>query len=352
MSATLVAGLALVLALGPRFGSQAPPACDDAPIGQRFCASLPSFDPPPPASSNAAALVDQIQPCQSTGFRPSFCVGLAAPGATVDRPALVAQRRATCEQLGREAPDFCVSVPAADTANATLQREVALALVRQRLGADFARVGSGRTQLWAEVGLAGAIADHVERLVLEDAAAVETFFGRTFREPPAVFLFRSRQSFAAAMERQFGVPADVAAQLAGELLGVLITGADAVAINGESVLNGGRPVVYRHELGHVLIHQLAGDRLPSWLDEGLAAYVSDFDASIVSPERAIAMSMLRVDPQAVGMFTDPRAFLDINAELSGHAYAVAAEAVHAIDLRAGRSGVVALLEALARGTPI
>ncbi|MEA2662979.1 MAG: Peptidase superfamily [Chloroflexota bacterium] len=323
--------------------------CDPAASLLRFCEAFPSFAP---ASSTPLPLVDQIQPCDGSGFRPAFCVAFPSGGPSVDRPTLVARRQDACAELGGEAPDFCLILPSDATSTGVLRREVALALLRQRLGSDFRRTGSGRAQLWTELGVSAPVSDQVFSLVSDDAAAVEAFFGRSFREPPAVFLFRSRQSFGTAIERQFGVPPNVAGQMAQQLLGLLLTGADAVAINGEAVLTGGRPIVYRHELGHVLIHQLAGDDLPAWLDEGLATYLSDFDGSVVGPERAVALSVLRVNPDARRIFAEGQGFLQVNTDFAGHAYAVAAEAVHLLDIHGGRAGVVALLEAIGRGVAL
>jgi hypothetical protein len=138
---------------------------------------------------DAPPLFDQVQPCQPGGLRPAFCVGFPVAVTTADRPVLVAQRQEACASLGREAPDFCLVTPGADTSNGVLQREVALALLRQRLGSDFQRSGSGKAQLWTETGVSAPVAQRVYGTILEDAAAVESFFGRSYREPPAVFLF-------------------------------------------------------------------------------------------------------------------------------------------------------------------
>jgi hypothetical protein len=347
VAAAVTCAAVLLIAIGPQLRADPPPAgCDPGSTAPQFCATLPTLAAP---ASEPLPLFDQIQPCEAGGLRPTFCVGYPTAATPPDRPALLAQRQETCASLGREAPDFCLAT-STDTSSGTLRREVTLGLLRQRLGSDFQRSGSGKAQLWTEVGVPAAVAERIHRTILEDAAAVEAFFGRTYREPPAVFLFSSQRSFGTALERQLGLPASTAALMSRQLLGVFLTGTDAVAINGEGALDRDRPVVYRHELAHVLIHQLAGDDVPAWLDEGLATYVSDFDASAIDPERAVALSLLRIDPQASRIFVDGQGFVRINTEYAGHAYAAAAEAVHLLHARVGSFGITALLESLGRST--
>ena len=337
------------------FAPPGPPAvsldCSAGSSAPRFCASVPTNAP---ELSTSAPLVDQLRPCTgSAASGPSFCVALPTPVPSADRGELLVQRRETCAQLeAGEAPDFCLVVPASGASTAGLRRDIALALLRQRLGTEFRRTAAGGVQLWTEVGVSGPIVEGALRLVMADSVAVQEYFDRRYLQPPAVFLFTSHQSFGLAMQRHFGVEASVAMQLSQQLLGVLLTGSDAVAINGESIVTSGRPVVYRHELAHVLIHQLAGDGVPAWLDEGLATRVSALDPAIIDPARAGAIAALRTDRRALSIFTDGRDWQTINTALSGRAYGVAAEAVLEIERRVGRSGMTALLETLGRGASI
>ncbi len=316
-----------------------------------FCAVLPTSVAAP---SGAALTFDQIRPCAAGAVGASFCISLPTPAPSTDRTELLARRKDACSQLEvGEAPDFCLVVPASGASTAALQRDIALANLRQRLGADFRRTTSGSVQLWTEVGISGPIVDGALRIVSADAAAVEEYFGRRYQQPPAVFLFTSQQSFGNALQRNFGVSADLAAQMSRQLLGVLLTGSDAVAINGQSIVTSQRPVVYRHELAHVLIHQLAGDGIATWLDEGLATRVSAIDPAVVDPARAAAIAALRTDPRALSIFRDPRDWQTLNTAYGGNrAYGVAAEASLAIERRVGRDGVTALLEILGHGTPL
>jgi len=327
------------------------PNCTAESSSPLFCATVPTSAP---ETSASVLFADQVPPCAQPGTsRPSFCLALPTPGPAADRGELLVRRQDACAQLAAgEAPDFCLVVPASGASTAALQREIALALLRQRLGTEFRRTVAGGVQLWTEVGVSGPIVDGALRLVIAESVAVQDYFGRSYQEPPAVFLFTSRQSFSLALQRHFGVDPAVATQLSQQLLGVLLAGSDAVAINGESIVTSGRPVVYRHELAHVLIHQLAGDGIPAWLDEGLATRVSAIDPAVIDPARASAIASLRTDRRTLTIFTDRRDWQTVNNSFGGRAYGVAAEAVLGIERRVGRSGVTALLDALGQGASL
>ena len=296
-------------------------------------------------------LVDQARPCQDPAAAlASFCLSLPSATDTTDMATLLGRRQDACAQLSPgDAPGFCLAPPSASLSTRALQRQVALVLLRQRLGTDFRRVGSGTVDLWTETTMSPPIADAIYAILVQDAAAVRAFFGGDPGDPPAVLLFTSRQSFATALERQFGFAADTAALLSRQTGGVTLTGIDAVAINGESVLNAGRSTIFRHELAHVAIHRLSGDRVPAWLDEGLATLVEERDP--LGVDRATALSILANDPGALAIFGDDRSWLDINTELGGHAYGVAAEAVRVIDAKIGRPSLVAMLDRMGAGAP-
>jgi len=222
-------------------------------------------------------------------------------------------------------------------------------LLRQRLGSVFRRAGTGKVDLWTESSMSAPVADAIFTTLVQDAATVEAYFGRPFDDPPAVFLFTSRQSFAAGLEQQFGFSADTAGLLARQTGGVTLAGIDAVAINGESVLNAGRTAIFRHELTHVAIHRLTGDSVPAWLDEGLATTVEAGDA--FGADRATALSLLANDPAVLTIFGDERSWLQDNTDFGGHAYGVAAEAVRVMLDRIGRPALVPMLQRMGAGVP-
>jgi hypothetical protein len=326
--------------------SLGPAGCASIVAAVRFCPSLPSFESP---EASPTRLADQVRPCEDAdAFRPSFCVAL--PAANRDHATLVARRLDACAQLSPgDAPGFCLVLPSSNTEDATLEREAALVLLRQRLGPDFRRVTGGALDLWAESGVSSAVAEQLDVLVREDAAAVERYFARKFRDVPALFVFTSQQSFALALEKQFGYSRGMAGQLSNQYGGLLVSGLGAIAINGQNVLGTARPTIFRHELTHVMTHQLAGVGLAMWFDEGLATLVAEVDASAVELDRATALSILADDAMRMLAFDEERSWFDRNAALGGNAYGVAAEAVRLIVGRLDRAGLTSLLEAIGRG---
>ncbi|HEY8730856.1 MAG TPA: hypothetical protein VIN69_02625 [Candidatus Limnocylindria bacterium] len=339
--------MGLLAWIGPRLpastGSSA--SCASAPL--TFCATLPPFRSPDVLPTR---IVDQARPCEDPAALSSFCLALPTALGTSDPATLLARRQDACAQLApTDAPGFCLAPPGGSVSAQALQRQVALVLLRQRLGSDFRRVATGPVEIWTETSLPIDVANAIGGRVVEDAATVQAYFGRAFADPPAVFLFTSRASFQGALERQFGFSAASAAFLAQQTGGVTLAGIDAVAINGESVLGAGPPTIFRHELTHVAIHRLSGDAVPSWLDEGLATLVEGRDP--YGSDRATALSILANDPSVLTIFSDDRSWLQNNTDYGGHAYGVAAEAVRVLEERIGIPAMVAMLERMGTGTP-
>jgi hypothetical protein len=335
----------LLVWIGPRLPAPSAAQCDTAPL--TFCATLPPFRSP---DTPAARLIDQARPCEDPAALASFCLALPIASDTSDPTVLLGRRQDACAQLApTDAPGFCLTPPAGSASARVLQRQVALVLLRQRLGAGFRRAGTGPVDLWTETSMSVPVADAIYATLLQDAAAVEAYFGRPFDDPPAVFLFTSRESFAGALERQFGFSADTAGLLARQTGGVTLAGIDAVAINGESILGAARTTIFRHELTHVAVHRLTGDSVPPWLDEGLATIVEAGDA--FGPDRAAALSLLANDPGVLTIFDDQRSWLQNNTDFGGHAYGVAAEAVRVLLDRIGRPALVPMLQRMGAGVP-
>jgi hypothetical protein len=352
--ALAVAGvLTIVLARTPSSdpATDRPIGCEFAVTAVIFCPALPSFAPP---VAGPVRVADQVRPCEDADtFRPSFCVALPGGVAASDRAALVAQRQNGCAQLSAgDSPGFCLVIPSGATADATLQREVGLVLLRERLGPDFRRIGADGLDLWAESGVSDAAAARVETVVREDAAFIESYFARKLRDMPALFVFSSQPSFAFALEKQFGYSRGMAAQLSNQYGGLLVSGLGAIVINGQNILGETRPTIFRHELTHVMVHQLAGTGLPTWLDEGLATLVAENDSSVFDLDRVTALSILADDSLRLLAFDEDRSWFDRNTALSGNAYGVAAEAARSIAQRIDRVGLAAMLEAIGRGKTV
>lgn len=266
-----------------------------------------------------------------------------------DPDTLAVSRQRACAQLApKEAPTFCLSL-SPGTGSASLERDVAVALLRQRIGDGVRRVGSAPPDLWVEDGVPASTAEELRTVLVDDMTAVRAYFGRDFGRVPAVFVFVTRGSFAAALERQFGYPPAVAARLATQSGGLLVTGLDAIVINAENVLGGRSLTILRHELTHVLLHDLAGDsRLPAWLDEGLATIV-ELGGAPDERERLVSLSIAADRQVSLGSLSDLADWLSQNERLAGHGYGIAAAAAQLLLDRIGPGGLVPLLEAVGRG---
>jgi len=348
----LVVGIVLtagwIRASSPEPTAAVPADCASILAALRFCPAVPAFEPP---AASPKLITDQVRPCEDADtFRPSFCVALPAANQGADHATLVARRQDACAQLALgDAPGFCLVIPSSGTQDAALEREAALLLLRQRLGPDFRRVSGGTLDMWAESGVSLVVAQQLDTFVREDAAAVESYFGRTFRDVPALFVFASQGSFALALEKQFGYSRGVAEQLSNQFGGLLVSGLGAIAINGQNVLGGARPTIFRHELTHVMAHQLAGTGLAMWFDEGLATLVAETDPSAFDLDRTTAFSILADSGLRMLAFDEDHSWFDRNAALGGNAYGVVVEAVRLIVGRLDRPGLVSLLEAVGRG---
>ena len=346
----LVGGLLIVvLARDPASDSAtgADDGCRPATgLALRFC---PDVRPLHASTDAATVAVDQLRPCEPSAALPTFCVALPAHGVSPDPDTLAVARQRACAQLApKEAPTFCLSL-SPGTGSASLERDVALALLRQRIGDGVRRVGSAPPDLWVEDGVPATTAAELRTVLVDDMTAVRAYFGRDFGRVPAVFVFVTRGSFAAALERHFGYPAAVAARLATQSGGLLVTGLDAIVINAENVLGGRSLTILRHELTHVLLHDLAGDsRLPAWLDEGLATIV-ERGGTPDERERLVSLSLAAERAVSLESLSDPGAWLSQNDRLAGHGYGIAAAAAQLLLDRIGPVGLVPLLEAVGRG---
>lgn len=319
-------------------------------LALRFC---PDVRPLHASTEAEVVTVDQLRPCDPGAALPSFCVALPGKGDAPDQAALIVSRQRACAQLAaKEAPTFCLSL-SPGTGSAALEREVALALLRQRIGEGVRRMGAAPPDLWIEDGVPAATAEQLRSILQEDMATVRAYFGRDFERSPAVFVFVTRGSFAAALESYFGYARPVSARLAAQSGGLLVTGLDAIVINAENVAIGRTITILRHELTHVLLHGLAGDTsMPAWLDEGLATLVERATEAPDERERLVAFSVAADRRVSLDTLADGGEWLTRNEMLNGHAYGIAAGAAELLLGRIGPGGLVPLLESLGRGVPL
>ncbi len=165
-----------------------------------------------------------------------------------------------------------------------------------------------------------------------DVPGVERWLGATFERPPTVYVFATRASFALALQRSFGQGATDAAALAATNGGVAFPDRAAIAVSWESVRGDAALAITRHELAHLLVHQIAGPstELPAWFDEGLAALAErDLDRGGLraARDRSATLAVLRSGAVSLEALSPSREWAIRNAALGGRAYAAAAEAV-------------------------
>jgi tetratricopeptide (TPR) repeat protein len=110
-------------------------------------------------------------------------------------------------------------------------------------------------------------------------------------------------------------------------------------------------VVY-HEYTHAVVHELAGGRTPTWLNEGLAVYFEGFTSGNPDAARTARRPADRLAPAALLPLTALHgSFLSYSAEQAAVAYAESADAVRFLIDRYGLHRVRELLLLLAVNRP-
>ena len=194
-------------------------------------------------------------------------------------------------------------------------------------------------------------ADDVARIaaaVERDLSATERMLGAAFERAPTVYVLATRSSFAYAVQRGFGQSSTEAGALAAGNGGVAFPRQAAIVVNWEAVRTDSSLSLIRHELTHVLAHQLAGveTELPAWFDEGLATLAErDVDPDALADARAASatLALLAQGRGTLAALSSPRDWTIRNAELDGRGYTVAAQAVELLEQRGGTDAVRRLL---------
>ena len=205
-----------------------------------------------------------------------------------------------------------------------------------------------RARVLIEATIDRADSSRIVAAVGGDLVGVEELLGVSFERQPAVYVFATRASFAFALQRSFGQSGTDAGMLAAANGGVAFPQQSAVAINWEAVRGSGSLSVIRHELTHLLVHQIAGvtTDLPAWFDEGLAA-LSARDAGDTEIDKArdasATLALLTQGRGALTSLSSPAEWTIRNAALGGRAYALSAEAVSLLRQSSGAEGLSQIL---------
>ena len=217
------------------------------------------------------------------------------------------------------------------------------------LGIALVTFDAGGSAVVAEASLAKADVARVTDAVSRDVIAIQRSLGVPFSHAPTVYVLATRASFAFALQRGFGQPATGAGALASSNGGVAFPSEGAVLINYENVKGDASLAIVRHELAHLLAHQIAGPDadLPAWFDEGLATLLErEVSSDAVQDERSrsATMTLLRRGDASLQDLSSARDWTIRNAALGGGGYTLAAAGVQVLREDLGTTGITSLLQ--------
>ena len=205
---------------------------------------------------------------------------------------------------------------------------------------------SGGVRVVVDASVDEAMARTVVATAGADRRAVEAMLGVPLARTPTVYVIGSRDSFARVLERSFGQSALAAAALASAHGGVAFPDRASVVLNREN-LGSGPLTIVRHELTHLLVHQLAGDAdLPAWLDEGLATLAErDASGDPIAELRDAARTSALLSRGVITLTAlgSPEGWLADAGGADGGSYTVSVEAVRMLRDRLGDGGLSRLL---------
>jgi EAL domain-containing protein (putative c-di-GMP-specific phosphodiesterase class I) len=209
-------------------------------------------------------------------------------------------------------------------------------------------VRSDGARVFAEATIGVDDTRRIATAVTDDVAGVERMLATSFERQPAVYVFATRASFAFALQRSFGQSGTDAGMLAAANGGVAFPRQGAIAINWESVRGDISLSVLRHELAHLLVHEIAGvdTELPAWFDEGLASLAARDAAPgglAGARDASVTLALLAQGSASLTAMSSPVDWTLRNAQLDGRGYAVAAEAVDVLRASGGNDGLRAIL---------
>jgi EAL domain-containing protein (putative c-di-GMP-specific phosphodiesterase class I) len=216
------------------------------------------------------------------------------------------------------------------------------------LGLAMTKTQVEGARVLAEASMSTDDVGRIRAALERDLAATQEMLGATYDRAPTVYVLSTRASFAYAVQRGFGQSANEAGVLAAGNGGVAFPKQGAIVVNWEAVRGDTSLSLLRHELTHILVHQLAGfdTDLPAWLDEGLATLAErEAGAEDIDGARATSatLALLAQGRGSLAALTSPREWTLRNAELDGRGYTVASTAVDLLAQSGGTEGFRRLL---------
>jgi hypothetical protein len=220
-------------------------------------------------------------------------------------------------------------------------------------GLTFWTFSGSSAEVYTETTIGASGTQAVVVQVDADTSQIQKDYGRTFAGRPAVYAMGSSATFFRAVQ-SIGGSTSTTPSWAGGLCICHDPHPDWLFVNWQDEKDRGQLTVIRHELTHVMEHQLAaGAFLPTWFDEGNAR-VEEFTISgtdwweAVQRYRAVSMdalgSLFTLADLTSGFAWSQRSEADAKYE-----YAVAAVAVHFLRADVGLAGELLIFDLMAQG---
>ena len=218
-------------------------------------------------------------------------------------------------------------------------------------GLSFTRSVSA-AELYVETSVSTTDAISLRASADADVTQVQTDVGRTFAVRPKVYVFTSTSSMAVGLQTIFGYPAAFASSTAAAVAGVSMSGTNAVAVNWPAASLEQPQSTIRHELLHTMVDQLAGARVPAWLNEGLAT-AEEFTfgtrwSQVRNLARAISMAQVGTALSLADM-TDQRTWNSRPQPGLSDQYSLAYGAQYLLKRDVGTAAIVRMLELFRQG---
>lgn len=138
-------------------------------------------------------------------------------------------------------------------------------------GITFRLDVTGSADVYTETSISTSDDSSIVVQVNADVGAVQTDFKRPFAVRPKVYVLGTTSTYSTAMQTIFGLSAATAQEIAANSRGVFLERSLAIAANWQEVSDTKPRSTFRHELTHLMQHQIAPNAaFPAWFDEGNA----------------------------------------------------------------------------------
>ena len=222
-------------------------------------------------------------------------------------------------------------------------------------GISFLVRTSGSADVYTETGISNVEAAAMSSEVNADVARIQQDYGRAFIGRPQVYVEATSADYQKAQSTILGLaqvlaPAPVESRF--ESSGVYYSG--KVAIDWSAIKDQPAITTGRHELTHMMIHEIAGQAtVPAWLNEG-SARLEEFTVggskwlATVDTFRAASLAatnqLFSIDELTSQSTWNARAF-----PAGSYQYSEAQAVVQLLRSEIGIAGEIAILESLAAG---